>query len=46
MLYNILWKALTFSIVAFLFRSIEESIPLIKKHGDIGTPVRSLQERS
>jgi hypothetical protein len=36
MLYNVLWKALIFSLFTFLFRLIEELIPLFSKYGSLG----------
>jgi hypothetical protein len=35
MLYNILWKALLFSIVSLLFRVVEEFLPLLAKHNGL-----------
>jgi hypothetical protein len=44
LLYIVLWKALIFSLFTFLFRLIEELIPLLRKYGSIGSALRNLIE--
>jgi hypothetical protein len=44
LLHNILWKALIFSLFTFLFRLIEELIPLVRKYGSLGSAGRHLIE--
>jgi hypothetical protein len=47
LLYNILWKALLFSVVSLLFRIIEELVPLIAKHhGLVSAATHLLEEVS
>ncbi len=41
-IYNILWKTLVFGTVAFIFRQLEELIPLALKHGDVGAAIREM----
>lgn len=42
LVYNLLWKTLLYGSVALLFRELEELIPVLLKHGDMGAAVRRL----
>jgi len=40
LLYNLLWKTVLFGTIAMLFRELEELIPVLLKHGDVGAAIR------
>lgn len=40
LLSNLLWKTLLFGTVAVCFRQVEELIPVLLKHGDLGAAIR------
>ncbi|MDH4132663.1 MAG: hypothetical protein OEV95_12755 [Gemmatimonadota bacterium] len=40
LLYNLLWKTVLFGTIAVLFRQVEELIPVVLKHGDLGAAIR------
>jgi hypothetical protein len=42
LVYNLLWKTVLFGTVALLFRELEELIPVLLKHGDVGAAIRSM----
>ncbi|MEZ4413968.1 MAG: hypothetical protein R2910_13345 [Gemmatimonadales bacterium] len=42
LLYNLLWKTALYGTVALLFRELEELIPVLLKHGDLGTALRRM----
>ncbi len=42
LLYNLLWKTLLFGTVAVCLRQVEELIPVMIKHGDIGAAIRAV----
>ena len=44
LVFNVLWKTLLFGAVAFLFRFIEELIPLISKHESLVTAIAHVYE--
>jgi hypothetical protein len=39
LLYNLLWKTVLYGTVALLFRELEELIPVLLKHGDLGAAI-------
>ncbi len=41
---QVLWKTLLYSIVVFLFKVLEEAVPLAAKHGGFMTGIRALYE--
>jgi hypothetical protein len=41
---HVLWKTLLYAVVVLVFRLVEESIPLVEKHGDFWSGVRSMYE--
>jgi len=44
LVYNILWKALLFGVVAMLFRFLEEFVTALLKHENAGASLRHLPE--
>jgi len=42
LMYNLLWKTVLYGTVALLFRELEELIPVLLKHGDLGAAVRRM----
>jgi hypothetical protein len=44
LLHIVLWKTLIFSLFTFLFRLVEELVPLLAKHGSFGSAVSHLFE--
>jgi hypothetical protein len=40
LLYNLLWKTVLFGTIAVLFRQVEELVPVVLKHGDLGAAIR------
>ena len=45
LLYNLLWKTVLFGTMALLFRQVEELIPVLLKHGDLGAAIREAPGR-
>ena len=41
---HVLWKTLLYAVVVLVFRLIEESIPLVEKHGDLWAGVLSMYD--
>jgi hypothetical protein len=44
LLCNILWKTLIYGMLCFLFRYIEEIIPLLSEYGSVGEATRKMME--
>lgn len=40
MIYNLLWKTALFGTVAGLLRQLEELVPVLLHHGDVGAAIR------
>jgi hypothetical protein len=41
-IFNILWRTLLYSVVALLFRFVEELIPHVSKHGEMLSAIRAM----
>lgn len=44
LLYNLVWKTVLFGTVAVMLRQVEELIPVLLKHGDVGAAIRKVLE--
>jgi hypothetical protein len=44
LIHQVLWKTLLYSLVALLFRVVEELIPLVSKHGGLAAGARAMLE--